>query len=246
MKFRSILRQSAASLLASNGVYVYTFLCTVLLMRMLLPEDFGAVALAVALVGLIEILTTFSFNTVLIQQREQASLVRSVFQGALAVILLKVLLGAVFFVVLQSEYGPQIWHLFGLLMASKMFASVGPLLVARLEKRGDFLRAALVTGGANMVAVTVAVVAVYAGSGTYGLVLREVLPPVLIVAAMVAFQPELLPRDLRRLHCRQLRVVAAASTRLYFHRGAAWADMRVPVRMVEVPSGAAPLGVLPW
>ncbi len=121
-------------------------------------------------------------------------MVRSVFQGALAVILLKVLLGAVFFVVLQSEYGPQIWHLFGLLMASKMFASVGPLLVARLEKRGDFLRAALVTGGANMVAVTVAVVAVYAGSGTNGLVLREVLPPVLIVAAMGAFPSLFLPR----------------------------------------------------
>ncbi len=243
MKVRSILKQSGMSFLVSNVVFVATFLGNVALVRMLLPEDFGFVALASSLVGLIEIVTTFAFNTVLIQQRDQSSLARTVFQLALVVLGLKLVLGAVFYLTGQSVYDQQIWTLFAVILASKMFSGLGPLLVARLEKRGDFLPATLVTSGATLLSVGLAVAAVYAGAGLYGLLLREALPPVIVFVAMVLVYPSVVPRGLLQANRRQLRVVAGASTRLYFQRGAELSFMRFPLLMIEAQFGAATLGL---
>lgn len=243
MKFRSILKKSAASLLISNGVYIYTFLCNIALMRMLLPEDFGLLALATSLVGLIEIVTTFAFKAVLVQQREQRSMVRAVFQLALAVIVLKVAIGLLFWLVTEGRYDAVVWQLFWMVMLSKVFAGMGPLLVARLDKRGDFVRASLVTNGATAVAVTLAVVAVSLGAGVHGLALRLALPALLVFVAMMVFYPALFPGDLRGVNRRQLRVVGAAATRLYFQSGAEVTYLRVPLLIIEALFGAAVLGL---
>ena len=243
MKLRSILGQSAASLMVTNGVYLYTLLCNIALVRMLLPEDFGTVALAVSLVGLVEIFTTFSFSTVLVQHRDHPSLVRTIFQAALAVVGLKLMLGLVFYLAMRGGYGELVWQLFAIVMGSKIFSGLGPLLVAQLEKRGKFLRATLVTAGSNMVGVSLAVAAVHFGAGVFGLVLRVVGPPVLILLAMVAFFPGLLPRGLGNISRRQMRVVMASGTRLYFQRGAEMVYMRIPLLMIETFFGAAFLGL---
>lgn len=243
MKVRSILKQSGASLLVANSVYVLTFLGNIALMRMLLPEDFGTLAFVMSLVGLIEIVTSFSLNTVFIQQRDQASLVRTVFQVALVVVGLKLTLAAMIFLVSHGRYDNLIWGLFFVIMISKVFAGFSPLLVAQLDKRGDFLPATLVTSGATLISVAAAVLAVACGAGLYGLFLREVLPPVLIFIEMVIFQPQLLPSRFSIINRRQLRVVAAASTRLYFQRGAELAYMRIPLLMIEALFGSAALGL---
>jgi PST family polysaccharide transporter len=243
MKVRGILKQSGASFLVANIVYVLTFLGNIALVRMLLPEDFGVVALAASLVGLIEIFTTFAFNTVLIQQRDQASLVRTVFQGALAALVLKLVLAVLVFVAAHGLYDSLIWIIFAVITASKMFSGLGPLLVARLEKRGDFLWATFVTSGSALIGVLAAVAAVSSGAGLYGLLLREALPPMLVFAAMVVFYRGLLPRGLLNVNRRQLRVVASAATRLYFQRGAELAYMRLPLLMIEALFGAVALGL---
>lgn len=243
MKLRTILGQSAASLMVTNGVYLYTFLCNIALMRMLLPEDFGTVALAVSLVGLVEIFTTFSFNIVLVQHRDHPSLVRTIFQAAAAVVGLKLMLGLAFYLAMRGLYGELVWQLFAIVMVSKICSGLGTLLVARLEKRGDFLRATLVTAGSNMVGVSLAVAAVHFGAGVFGLVLRVVLPPVLILLAMAAFFPGLLPRGLGSISRRQMWMVMASGMRLYFQRGAEMIYMRIPLLLIETLFGAAFLGL---
>lgn len=243
MKLRAILGQSAASLLVTSAIYVYTFLCNIALVRMLLPEDFGTVALAVSLVGLVEIFTTFSFNTVLVQQREHPSLIRTIFQAALAVVWLKMVVGLVLYLAMHDGYSTLVWQLFALVLGSKIFSGLGPLLVARLEKRGKFLRATLVTAGSNMVGVSLAVAAVYFGAGIFGLVLRVVAPPVLISLTMAAFYPKLLPSSLGGISRRQMKVVIVSGTRLYFQRGAEMVYMRIPLLLIESFFGAAFLGL---
>ena len=243
MKLRGILGESAAALAVANGAYIFTFLCNIALVRMLLPQDFGAVALALSLFGIIEVVTTFSLNTVLIQQREQLSLARAIFQVALAVIGLKLVIGAIFYLVVRDRYEDQIWQLFGLIFGSKLFAGVGTLLVARLEKRGEFLRATLVTVGANVAAVIAALIAVFFGLGVYGLVLREILPALLISIVMLLFYPALFPGKMDDINKRQLRVVVAVSFRLYFQRGAEISYMRIPSIMIENFFGGAALGL---
>lgn len=228
----------------SNGVYLFTFMCNVALVRMLLPEHFGTVALSLSLVGLVEIVTTFAFNTVLFQHRDRASLFRCIFQFALIVTGLKLVIGVILYLGITVPYGTETGYLFALMLASKIFAGIGPLLVARLEKRGDFVRATLISSGATVLAVSVAVVAVYAGAGVYGLALREILPPVLVFLAMLIAHSDLWPRDLKQIDRRQLRVVAGAATRLYFQRGAELAYMRIPLLIVESVFGATVLGLL--
>ncbi len=243
MNFRGIIKQSAASLLVSNGAYVYTFLCNVALMRMLLPEDFGTVALAVGLVGLVEIFTTFSFNVVMVQHRDSPAMLRAVFQGVMAVNGIKLGLAGILYLAVGDRYDPVIWQLFVLMTASKIFVGVGPLMLTRLEKAGAFLASTLISSGANALAVTLAVAAVWGGAGVYGLSLRVVLPPVLVFAAVMLLHPGLFPPVLRRTGRRQLRVVAASSTRLYFQRGAERAFERVPLLIIEALFGTTLLGL---
>ncbi|MEZ5504066.1 MAG: lipopolysaccharide biosynthesis protein, partial [Halioglobus sp.] len=45
-------------------------LSTVILARLLIPEDFGLVAIAMAIIGALEVLSAFSFDTVLIQNQQ--------------------------------------------------------------------------------------------------------------------------------------------------------------------------------
>jgi O-antigen/teichoic acid export membrane protein len=243
MKVRGILKQSAATFFVANIVYGLTFLGNIALIRMLLPEDFGTLAFAASLVGLIEIFTSFVLSTVYIQQRGSVSLVRTVFQVALAVSVLKLVFAMMLFWVSHGRYDTLIWKLFGVIMVSKIFGLFGPLLTAQLEKRGGFLPSTLVTSGATLIAVGAAVAAVAWGAALYGLLLREVLPPVLTFAAMVIFYPEFLPSRLSIVNHRQLRVVATASTRLYLQRGAELAYMRIPLLMIEAFFGPAALGL---
>ncbi len=243
MKFRDILKPSAASFLASNVVFPLTFLGNIALMRMLLPEDFGTLAFASSLVGVIQIFTSFVLSAVFIQQKSNSSLVRTVFQLSLAVALLKLLLGALLFFFSQSRYDALIWRLFVLILLSKVFSLFGPLLTAQLEKRGCFLRSTLVTSGATLFSILAAVVSVACGAGVYGLVVREVLPAIVTFAIMVMLHPDFLPRRLFHVNRRQLRAVAVASAQLYFQRGAELVYLRIPLLIIEAFFGASVLGL---
>ena len=46
---------------------------TLILVRLLAPADFGIVAMAVSMIALLELFSTFGLDTVLIQQRNAAS-----------------------------------------------------------------------------------------------------------------------------------------------------------------------------
>ena len=243
MKVRGILKQSGASFLVANIVFVLTFLGNIFLVRMLLPEDFGTLAFVTSLVGLIEIFTSFSLGTVLIQQSHRLSLLRTIFQFAFFVLGLKLILATVFFIVLQGRYDNLVWTLFTLIITSKAFACFGPLLVSQLDKRGDFLYSTLVTSGSTLISVIAAIFAVLCGAGLYGLLLREVLPPVLVFVAMVIFFPQLLPNRFFKFNQRGLRVVAVASTRLYFQRCSELAFARVPFLLIESIFGTSVLGL---
>ena len=243
MKVKNIYGQSLAALVLSNGVYVYTFAANILLARLLLPEDFGSLALVLALVGFIEICTSFSLSAVFIQRRDHQTLLRSIFQVGILVIGLKLAIGFFVSLMFTEQYASTIWHLFWLVLISKGFSTLGPLVLAKLEKRGDFLKASYISTGSNLLGVTLAVLAVMQGAGIYGLILRVVAPPICLFLLMLLIYPSLFPHDLKKISRRQLSFVLGVSTKLYFQKGSELGYERIPLFLIESLFGSVVLGL---
>jgi len=243
LKVKNIYGQSLATLILSNGVYVYTFAANVLLARLLLPEDFGSLALVLALVGFIEMCTSFSLSVVLIQRRDHQTLLRSIFQVGILVIGLKLVIGFMINLMLTDQYAKTIWHLFWLVLISKGFSTLGPLVLAKLEKRGDFLKASYISTGSNFLGVTLAVLAVMQGAGVYGLILRVVAPPIFLFLLILLFYPSLFPHDLKKINRRQLSFLLGVSIKLYFQKGSELGYERIPLFLIESVFGSVVLGL---
>ncbi len=102
---RSMAKGSAWMIAARLAVRGIGLISMMVLARLLLPEDFGLVALATLLVALLEVMSEFSFDVVLIQNREatrshyDTAWTLSIMRGAVIAVLLLALAGpsAVFF-----------------------------------------------------------------------------------------------------------------------------------------------------
>lgn len=244
MKYKIVLKQAWSTLGTANGVYIYTFACNIILARLLLPEDFGLLAVVIALVGLMEIVTSFSLNILFIQRRDHPSLLRSIFQIGILIIGLKLAVGLVVYIIFRQQYDDLIWNLFFLVLLSKLFGGLAPLILARLDKRGEFLKSIFVSAGSNAVAVTASVIAVFLGAGVYGLSCRVIAPPILTFGVMAFAYPSLFPANLLKFNRRQLRFVLRISTNLYFQKASELAYDRIPSLIIESLFGPAVLGLL--
>ena len=242
MKLRHYVNEGARTLLANNLVYGVNFLGNLVMARMLAPHDFGLLALALALVGLVEILTTFSIHTVYVQRRDGPTLSRAIFQLSAAAAAIKILCGALVFLFAHSRYGQVVWILFTLILISKIVTTFGMLLITAIEKQGRFFHASLAVNLANTAGSIVAIICIWMGAGVYGLAMREFLPCFLTLAAVLPKTRHMWPSDWRRIDRRMLRILAIASGQMYIQRAAELSFMRIPALIMHSLLGSGVLG----
>lgn len=151
----------------------FRFTAMIVLARLLLPEDFGVVAMAVIITSLMLGLFDMGLNQALVQRKEvTASHLSTIFWVMLA-------LGIIFciLVVAISPFAAKFFRneLVGPVLAissiSFIICSLGSVHGALLRKRLDFLRFSIAEGAGAVAYLAVAVTMAFAGFGVWSIVL---------------------------------------------------------------------------
>jgi PST family polysaccharide transporter len=240
---REFLLTGGRVLLLTNVFYALNFLGNLALVRLLSPDAFGTVALALALSGLVEMGTTFSLNTVYLQRRSTPSLLATVIQLIGAIVVLKIVVTMLVYVIGKNQYEQQIWMFFAIISLSKLSIPISALLMSIMDRELRFVRSTAIYNASGTVGVIFAVLAAAAGAGVYSLLVREVLPLFLRLGGAVYFS-----RHLRiewwKVNKRQMKLVARASLEMFGQRAADLGYLKLPALFVEAWFGVAVLGML--
>lgn len=176
------------STVAQGGRQVVQVLTTIALARLLLPEDFGLVGIALVVVGVITIFKDLGTGAAVIQRPDaSAALLSTVFWsnllfGAAAALVL----GALAPLIADVFREPTLVEIIRALAVSLVISSVAVVPQALLERRlrfGDIARielTAVVCGGVT------AVVAALAGAGAWSLVVQTTVA--VVVSALLLFR----------------------------------------------------------
>lgn len=139
---RSVARSAAWSVLLRLMIRGLGLISTLILARLLLPQDFGLVAMATLVIGVLEFIFDFSFNQFLIREREAArslydtvwtlSVIRSVLIAGLMAI------GAPLIVAFYGE--PRLLPVFWFLAFTSLLAGFENVGIVDFQKKLQFHR----------------------------------------------------------------------------------------------------------
>lgn len=163
----------SSELLARQGIQ---FIARLLLARLLVPEDFGLVAVLALFVGIGAVLADGGLAVALIQRRDTDHQDEStVFWTNLALGIV-LTLGFVFLAPLIAAYlsQPQLTLLAQVNALAILFGSFGSVHVALLSKRIDFRTQAVAGGIAAFFSCAVALLLAWSGHGVWALVWQSV------------------------------------------------------------------------
>jgi|GEM_PF-6650728 len=240
---RELFGQGARAFLLSNGSFAINFLGNLALVRILTPEIFGTYALAIALIGGIEVFTTFALHTVYLQRRPSQRLLAAILQAFLGIGLVKCLAVLVLFLALRGHYGADVWTMFAIVFAAKLIVPLNALLIAMLEKQFRFGRSAFITAFSNSASVFAAVATGLLGGGIYSLAVRDVLP-ILIGLGVGLWLNRSVKIKWRRFDWRQSRTLLRSGMEMYAARASELAFSKLPLILVERLFGIEVLGYL--
>lgn len=157
-----------------------SFILTILLARILSPEDFGVVGMALVFIGLSQVFMDAGFSTALIQQKENDHLTYS------SVFFFNIVLGCFLFLFFQLIAAwianfyqiPEIEHIIRYLAFSIPLYALTVVQVSILKKELRFKELSLRMFLAGIISGIVGVVMAFYGFGVYALVAQSVLSSV--------------------------------------------------------------------
>jgi O-antigen/teichoic acid export membrane protein len=240
---KELFGQGARAFVLSNFSFAINFAGNLALVRILTPHIFGTYALAIALIGGVEVFTTFALQTVYLQRRPSKRLLAAIIQAFLGIGALKCLGVAFLFLMLREHYGAQVWTLFAVIFAAKLLVPLNALLIAMLEKQFRFARSAFITAISNSTSVVAAVATGLLGGGIYSLAVRDVLP--ILIGLWIGLWLNRSTRvNLGRFDWRQSRTLMRSGMEMYAVRASELGFSKLPIILVERLFGIEVLGYL--
>lgn len=179
---------SALEALSRQGVQ---FLITIILARLLAPEDFGTIAMLTLFIGLASIFVDGGFSSALIQKAEITA------EESTAVFFFNLLAGA-FSALLLVAFAPWIASFFNTpvlaaltrLMALNLFLTAfGSVHSALLTRDLDFKTQTHITLAASLLSGVVAVLLAWRGWGVWSLAIQALIATVVSTLLLWAFRP---------------------------------------------------------
>ncbi|WP_432537486.1 lipopolysaccharide biosynthesis protein [Kineococcus arenarius] len=170
------------------SVRLSTLVGFVLLGRLLQPEEFGVVALAMVFITLLTVVADAGFSTYLIQAREVGRRTTSTaFYISLALgALLAGALAAVARPLAAAFDAPQLAHVLPVVSVAVLVAGASSVPVALLARELRFRDLAVRQVAATVTSVVVAIVLAFAGAGVWALVAQHVVRSVVACAVLWA------------------------------------------------------------
>lgn len=185
-----VAKSMAYSLVISIILKVAGLLISIILARILSPDDFGVVAIVMAFVDISQTIILGGFKVALVQKKEVDDLdFSTVFIINLAVSALMVLI--LYFCAplinrfYQSDLLEKIIKVYSF---SLLFVPFSSVLSARLEKRMKFKELMLVNIVATVISGTIGIIAAYSGLGVWSILLYYALHSVLSCLGMIIVQ----------------------------------------------------------
>ncbi|RKX93555.1 MAG: hypothetical protein DRP84_08265 [Spirochaetes bacterium] len=175
----SIARKAIRGTFWFSGVSYITFAISLvgnmILARLLMPEDFGIFALALALNELVYILASFSFSQGVVQIQDEENVTDVAFVLSLALGVLLIILALVLSPIIAHFCSRKVAILFLILCGAGLINLLAGVYGAQLQKEFEFKSLSLVRFGASPLSMIIAVGMAFFGLGVWSLLVRSVL-----------------------------------------------------------------------
>lgn len=170
------IRGSAWSIGASAITIASGFVRSVLLARLLAPEDFGAVALALVFANMGNVMTAFGFNAALVQHKGEITEAASThFMMKIAMAAGVLLLGVAVAPILHRLYPdqPQLVPILLVILALRIIGAANSTPEVLLQRRMEFRRLMALSVASSLAMTMVAPLLAWTGCGLWSLVIGE-------------------------------------------------------------------------
>jgi len=163
---------------ANYGAYVVTFVSDILLARLLFPDDFGTVALAVSVLEIVSRLTTIGVGTAIVQHRSDDEADEQRFLATALTLELAVGVGICVVVgvaaaALRGVYGQQVTSVLLVLAVGRAVQTVNQVPGALLQRRMMFRQDAAISFVSLGLSAAVGVLLAWLGFGAWSLVVKR-------------------------------------------------------------------------
>lgn len=169
--------------LFSAGKAFIAFGASIVLARILLPEQFGIYTLGVTIAGLLGLAFKFSFRTVVVQCREEfPDFVHTAFIFISAMALIHAVSAAIGYFVVRELYDPQIAIGFLALSLIACVKYIGNGLGGLVERDLRYKAVGIIGFGKKIASYIIAIAAAVAGAGWWALVIRDLVSMLFLFA----------------------------------------------------------------
>lgn len=183
--------------LERSGTQGVQFIVQIVLARLLLPEDYGMIALVMIFISIADVFVKSGFNTALVQKKNSDNLdFSSVFYLSLSVsALLYVILYLTSPLIANFYRLPQLVLVFRVISISLFFGAFNSIQNAFISKNMLFKKLFVSSIGAILVSGTIGIIAAYSGLGVWALVLQQLTNQIMITVILwftVKWRPQFL------------------------------------------------------
>lgn len=168
---------------ANYGGMVFSFLGNVVLIRLLVPEVFGQVALASGLLALVYMISGFGSQEAIVQCRRNdlPLLLPTAIWISIGISISLLLVSSIFGLFLRIYYSSALAEIFFALAIGSCIAAIADAYSAVLRRNFQFRQISIILTASIIISFSIAIFAARIGLGVWSLVLREVTMSIVLI-----------------------------------------------------------------
>jgi len=238
-----IAKKAISGVIWMSGIsyigFAINFAIQLILVRLLIPEDFGLFALGLSVAEILFIFFSFSFSMGVIQIQEAEDLFDTAFYLSLTSGIIILIFGGIISFFISNYYPLKSVVAFFILCALQPLQGCSSIYSASMEKELLFKKNALVRGMATNFSGFGAILLAYLGYGVWSLVGREVISALLMLFGMRYFSYY---RFKGRFNKNTARKLIEFGYKMLLSRGVEIVYHRFPNFLIGTFIGTKPLG----
>lgn len=193
----------------SLGSYIrfaFSFIGQLVLVRLLMPEDFGIFAFAIAILEVFSFIIGWNFSLGIIQMPEDHELTDTAYWLTLVQSVIYVIVLSLVSLLLISFSKSQVAIVLFLLAVSYSFGPVSQIFVAGIQKKLLFKNYSIANTVSGIISIIIAVVLAMLGFGVWSLVFREIIYAVFSLILFIVISDWRFGWRFNKLHAKNLLV----------------------------------------
>lgn len=233
-----------AALWSSGLLYIFfimNFLGQIALARLLTPENFGVMVLALAIVEILKIIFGFSVSMAYIKAKDSDTLFGSAlylaFLGWLGMMLMSILL----FFPLEYFYSTKIAIFVCIITFFSLLTSLSYVIEADMEKSLHFKKSSFIVGISSAIGMLFAISFAYYGFSEKSLLIREIIAPIVLFIISIYYSA-------KKIHFKhnvnEVKKMFSYTTKMLFSRGSEIMYLKAPMLLISFLFGSASLGLI--